>query len=202
MSVSFHHCSILIASSARCPYEKDKRSNPGNLLSEFGGPWIEKYCHLSLVVTEAQVHRHGTAHAAWRPLHSLWRRLVQTCSMLTLQCCHHQSFCRFPLPLFVQCACSRGLDDLCFDSPAGTRIFFFSPKRPDRSGCPGGGSFPQIGWRGHDVDHAPPSSAEGKNAWSYISFLPVCLHGVDMQGFMSPSNAFSECRWFVGKVLS
>jgi hypothetical protein len=102
----------------------------------------------------------------------------------------------------VQCACSRGLDGLCFDSPTGTRFFFFSPKRPDHSGYPGGGTFPRIRWRGHDVDHAPPSSAEGKIAWSYISFLPVCHHEVDMQGFMSRGNAFSECRMSVGKVLS
>jgi hypothetical protein len=28
-----------------------------------------------------------------------------------------------------------------------------------------------------ETDHSPPSSAEVKNAWSYIRILP-CLHGV------------------------
>jgi len=35
------------------------------------------------------------------------------------------------------------------------------------------GSFP-----GGKADHSPPSSAEVKNAWSYTSTNPICLHGV------------------------
>jgi len=31
---------------------------------------------------------------------------------------------------------------------------------------------------GHEADHSPPSSAEVKNACSYTSTPPVCLHGV------------------------
>jgi len=31
---------------------------------------------------------------------------------------------------------------------------------------------------GCEADHSPPSSAEVKNAWSYTSTLPVCLHGM------------------------
>jgi hypothetical protein len=31
---------------------------------------------------------------------------------------------------------------------------------------------------GREADHSPPSSAEVKNAWSYTSTTPVCLHGV------------------------
>jgi hypothetical protein len=31
-------------------------------------------------------------------------------------------------------------------------------------------------WR--EADHSPPSSADVKNAWSYTSTPPVCLHGV------------------------
>jgi len=31
---------------------------------------------------------------------------------------------------------------------------------------------------GHEADHSPPSSAEVKNAWSYTSTQPICLHGV------------------------
>jgi hypothetical protein len=29
-----------------------------------------------------------------------------------------------------------------------------------------------------EADHSPPSTAEVKNAWSYTSTPPVCLHGV------------------------
>jgi hypothetical protein len=31
---------------------------------------------------------------------------------------------------------------------------------------------------GREADHSPPSSAEVKNAWSYTSTPPICLHGV------------------------
>jgi hypothetical protein len=31
---------------------------------------------------------------------------------------------------------------------------------------------------GREADHLPPSSAEVKNAWSYTSIPPMCLHGV------------------------
>jgi len=31
---------------------------------------------------------------------------------------------------------------------------------------------------GREADHSPPSSAEGKNAWSYTTDPPISLHGV------------------------
>jgi hypothetical protein len=31
---------------------------------------------------------------------------------------------------------------------------------------------------GCEADHSPPSSAEVKNAWSYTSTSPICLHDV------------------------
>jgi hypothetical protein len=31
---------------------------------------------------------------------------------------------------------------------------------------------------GREADHSPPSSAEAKNVWSYISTLPIRLHGM------------------------
>jgi hypothetical protein len=39
--------------------------------------------------------------------------------------------------------------------------------------CPTGtgGSYPEVKRPGHEADHAPPSSAEVKNAWSYTSTL-------------------------------
>jgi hypothetical protein len=48
-----------------------------SLLSEFGGRWIEKYCHISLVVTVAVARRHGTCRVP-PTTQSLWRRLVET----------------------------------------------------------------------------------------------------------------------------
>jgi hypothetical protein len=35
-----------------------------------------------------------------------------------------------------------------------------------------------VKWPGREADHSPPSGAEVKNEWSYISAPPVRLHGV------------------------
>ena len=41
--------------------------------------------------------------------------------------------------------------------------------------------------QGHDADHAPPSSTEFKNEWSYTSSPPTtCLHDVQRDNFASP----------------
>jgi hypothetical protein len=40
------------------------------------------------------------------------------------------------------------------------------------------GSFSWGKAAGREADHSPPSSAEAKNAWSYISTPPIRLHGV------------------------
>jgi hypothetical protein len=42
------------------------------------------------------------------------------------------------------------------------------------------GSFPGVKWQGRETDHSLPSSAEVKNAWSYTSTPPICLHGVEL----------------------
>jgi hypothetical protein len=34
-----------------------------------------------------------------------------------------------------------------------------------------------------DVDHTPPSSMEVMNEWSYVSTLPVGLHGMNRDNF-------------------
>jgi len=46
-------------------------------------------------------------------------------------------------------------------NPMGTRGLSLGVKRPR---C--------------EADHLPPSSAEVKNAWTYDSTPPICLHGV------------------------
>ena len=48
----------------------------------------------------------------------------------------------------------------------GTEFFFTKVKQPR---C--------------EVDHSPPSSAEVKNGWSCTSTPPICLHGVEKEGF-------------------
>ena len=35
----------------------------------------------------------------------------------------------------------------------------------------------------HKADHSPPSSAEGKNKWSYTSAAPVHIQGIYMTNF-------------------
>jgi len=65
--------------------------------------------------------------------------------------------------------------------------FFPSPLRPDRLWDPY--SQPPIHWvlgalslgvkqLGHEANHSLPSISEVKNAWSYTSTPPLCLHGM------------------------
>jgi hypothetical protein len=71
-------------------------------------------------------------------------------------------------------------------SPGRGSEFFSSPPRPDRLWGPpillsnGYKGFFFLGLRrpGCGALHSSPSSAEVKNAWSYTSTPPICLHGV------------------------
>jgi hypothetical protein len=78
-----------------------------------------------------------------------------------------------------------GLGDSGFESWQGLAIFLFTTaSRPAL-----GPTQPPIQWvsgilslgvkrPGREADHSPPSSAEVKNAWSYVSTLPIRLRGV------------------------
>jgi hypothetical protein len=69
--------------------------------------------------------------------------------------------------------------------PAGAGIFLFTTAsrmalgstQPPIQWVPGALSL-EVKRPGHEADHSPPSSAEVKNAWSYISTPPIHLHGV------------------------
>jgi hypothetical protein len=74
---------------------------------------------------------------------------------------------------------------LGFDSWQGLGIFLFTTA----SGTALGHTKPPIQWvpgalslgvkrPGREADHSPPSSAKVKNAWSYTSTPPICLHGM------------------------
>jgi len=43
---------------------------------------------------------------------------------------------------------------------------------------------------GGDVEHAPPSSAEVKNEWSYTSAPAMCLNGLDKDNFTVCARPF------------
>jgi hypothetical protein len=87
----------------------------------------------------------------------------------------------------VSIALGYGLDNhiLGFDSWQGLGIFLFTttsrmavgltqpPIQWVSRALPLG-----VKWPGHEADHSPPSSAKVKNAWSYTSTPPICLHGV------------------------
>jgi hypothetical protein len=45
------------------------------------------------------------------------------------------------------------------------------------------GFLPCVKWPGREVDHAPSSSSDIKNEWSYTSAPPVCLQGVDRDSY-------------------
>jgi hypothetical protein len=87
----------------------------------------------------------------------------------------------------VGIALGYGLDDRGsrVRSPAGLEIFLFTtasrtalgPSQPPIQWVPGALSL-GVKRPGCESDHSPPSSAEVKNAWSYISTPPVRLHGV------------------------
>jgi hypothetical protein len=69
---------------------------------------------------------------------------------------------------------------LGFDSRLGLGIFL-PPPRPERLWGPPGllfNGYAGVKRPGRAADHSPPSSAEVKNAFSYISIPPVRLHGV------------------------
>jgi hypothetical protein len=72
-------------------------------------------------------------------------------------------------------------------NPGRGKIFFSSPKRPDRLWCPPSillngyrGSFPGVRRSEGDADRWPPSAAEVKNE---SSPLPIYLHDVGMDNF-------------------
>jgi hypothetical protein len=77
-----------------------------------------------------------------------------------------------------------GLDGRGFESRQGLEFFFTTASGPALESTQ-----PPIRWvqgalslgvklPGHEADHSPSSSAEVKNAWSYTSTPPICLHGV------------------------
>jgi hypothetical protein len=48
-----------------------------------------------------------------------------------------------------------------------------------------------------EADHSPPSSAEVKNAWSYISTPPIRIHGVVLRdNFTFICTFYSSARFF------
>jgi hypothetical protein len=74
-------------------------------------------------------------------------------------------------------------------NPGRDKIFFFSPKWPDRLWDPSllfngyRASSPEVKWPGSKVDHSPPSRVEAKNEWSYTSNPSTCLNRVVSDNF-------------------
>jgi hypothetical protein len=111
---------------------------------------------------------------------------------------------------------------LGFDSRRGLGIFLFTitsrtalgPTHPPIQWVPG--ALP-LGVKrpGREADHSPPSSAEVKNTWSYISTPPIRLHGVVLsqtqwklyllqywtmlRGPLSPRYGASSCCGCMGR---
>jgi hypothetical protein len=69
---------------------------------------------------------------------------------------------------------------LGFDSQWGLGIFLFTTVSRMALGSTQPPMLWVLGvkWPGCETDHSPPSSAKVKNAWSYTSTPPICLHGV------------------------
>jgi hypothetical protein len=67
-------------------------------------------------------------------------------------------------------------------SPGRGWKFFSSPPCPDRLWSPSSQWIPEalslvVKRPGREAEYSPPSSAEVKNAWSYVYTLPNSLHG-------------------------
>ena len=91
-----------------------------------------------------------------------------------------------------------GLDDLEFDFLRGRRSVSL-PKRPDLLGptqppIEGVSGLLSAGvkWQVPMGDHLTPSSAEFKNEWSCTSIPVMYLHGVDMDKYFLPLQAYSR----------
>jgi hypothetical protein len=88
-------------------------------------------------------------------------------------------------PAFKNVGSINLLDDRGFESWQGLGIFFFTTAsrqaleltQPPIQCVPEAFSL-GVKQPGREADHSPPSSAEGKNAWSYTSTPPIRLHGV------------------------
>ena len=68
--------------------------------------------------------------------------------------------------------------------PQGARDFYVSQNVPTgceaQTACYAMGTMllPGVQQLVHEVDHSYPPTAKVRNRWSYISTLPICLHGV------------------------
>jgi hypothetical protein len=82
-------------------------------------------------------------------------------------------------------ALGYGLDDRVFESRHGLGIFLLTtasrpalwPTQPPIQRTPGALTL-KVKQPGREADQPHPSSAGVKNAWSYTSTPPICLHGV------------------------
>lgn len=61
------------------------------------------------------------------------------------------------------------------------------------------GPLPGVKGLGREHDHSPPSSAEFKNKWSYVSTPAICPHGVDRDKFtftfISAVRSYGQYRY-------
>jgi len=105
---------------------------------------------------------------------------------------------------------SLGQDGSCFQTPAGEKNISFlqrglalGPTRHSIRWVPV--FLPGVKQPEREVNHLPPSRAEVRNSWIYISTPLVCRHGVDTEKValmpLSILLASSEFLCFSGTVL-
>ena len=103
-----------------------------------------------------------------------------------------------------------GQDGSCFQTPAAEKDISFlqrglavGPIRHSIRWAPV--FFPEVKRPEREVNHLPPSRAEARNRWIYISASLVCRHGADTEKgsvmALSMLLAFSEFLCFSGTML-
>jgi hypothetical protein len=97
----------------------------------------------------------------------------------------------------VQFSAEAMMGSFLFDSASRTAL---GPTQPPIQWVPGALSM-GVKWSGREADHSPPSSAEVKSVWSYVSTPSMRLHGVVLSLKNTWTNLPLPLRLIQGEIV-